>query len=81
MRRLVQPRDYASLILAEPLGRIFGRTIGRRYLIAPAEDTDVVEPVALEQVGQGNTTYEISDELLEALTDASRNMSSGNIGV
>ena len=42
---------------------------------------DVVEPVALEQVGQGNTTYEISDELLEALTDASRNMASGNIGV
>jgi hypothetical protein len=38
MRRLVQPRDYASLILAESLGRIFGRTIGRRYLIAPAED-------------------------------------------
>ena len=35
MRRLVQPRDYASLILAEPLGR----KIDRRYLIAPAEDT------------------------------------------
>jgi hypothetical protein len=56
MRQLVQPRDYASQILAEPLGRIFGRTIGRRYLIAPAEDTNFVEPVALEQVGQGNTT-------------------------
>jgi hypothetical protein len=42
---------------------------------------DVVEPVALEQVGQGDTTYEISNELLEVLTDASRNMASGNIGV
>ncbi len=47
---------------------------------------DVVEPVAPEPVGQGNITYEISDELLEALTDAYRNMASGksasgNIGV
>ncbi len=42
--------------------------------------SDVVEPVAPEPVGQGNTTYEISDEFLEALTDAYRNMASGKSG-
>jgi hypothetical protein len=42
--------------------------------------SDVVEPVAQEPVGQGITTHEISDELLEALTDAYRNMASGKSG-
>jgi hypothetical protein len=32
------------------------------------------------QIGQGTTTREISDELLEALTDAYREAASGKIG-
>ena len=39
-----------------------------------------VEQVAGVQVGQGNTIYEIGDELLEALTDAYREAASGKIG-
>jgi hypothetical protein len=31
------------------------------------------------QVGQGNTIYEVSDELLKALTDAYREAASGKI--
>ncbi len=39
-----------------------------------------VEQVAPVRVGQGNVTYEISDELLEALTEAYKEASSGRIG-
>jgi hypothetical protein len=39
-----------------------------------------VERIAPVQIGQGNTTREISDELLEALTDAYREAASGKIG-
>lgn len=38
-----------------------------------------VEQVAPVQVGQGNTTSEVSDELLEALTEAYREAASGKI--
>lgn len=41
-----------------------------------------VEGVAAPvQIRHGNTTYEVSDELLEALTDAYREAASGKIGV
>jgi hypothetical protein len=39
-----------------------------------------VEHVAPVQVGQGNTTYEVSDELLEVLTDSYREAALGKIG-
>jgi hypothetical protein len=39
-----------------------------------------VERIAPVQIGQGNTTREVSDELLEALTDAYREAASGKIG-
>jgi hypothetical protein len=39
-----------------------------------------VERIVPVQIGQGNTTREISDELLEALTDAYREAASGKIG-
>jgi hypothetical protein len=38
-----------------------------------------VERVAPTRVGQGNTTKEVSDELLMALTDAYRESASGKI--
>ena len=44
------------------------------------ENLPRVEEVTSGRVGQGNTTYEISDELLEALTDAYREAASGRIG-
>ena len=43
------------------------------------ENLPRVEQVAPVQVGQGNTTYEVSDELMEALTDAYRKAASGKI--
>jgi hypothetical protein len=39
-----------------------------------------VERIAPIQIGQGNTTREVSDELLEALTDAYREATAGKIG-
>ena len=39
-----------------------------------------VEQVAPVRLGQGNSTREVSDELLEALTDAYREAASGKIG-
>ena len=39
-----------------------------------------VEQLATVEVGQGKTTYEVSEELLEALTDAYREAASGKIG-
>jgi len=39
-----------------------------------------VEQVAPVRVGQGNSTREVSEELLEALTDAYREAASGKIG-
>jgi hypothetical protein len=39
-----------------------------------------VEQAAPVPVGQGNTTPEVSDELLEALTGAYREAASGRIG-
>jgi hypothetical protein len=39
-----------------------------------------VEQVAPVQIGQGNTAYEVSDQLLEALTDAYREAASGKLG-
>lgn len=39
-----------------------------------------VEQVAPVQVGQGNTTDEVSDELLQEITDAYREAASGKIG-
>jgi hypothetical protein len=39
-----------------------------------------VERIAPVQIGQGNTTREISDELLEALTDAYREAALGKVG-
>jgi hypothetical protein len=44
------------------------------------ENLPRVEQVVPVQVGQGNTTYEVSDELLEALTDAYRGAASGKVG-
>ena len=44
------------------------------------ESLSRVEQVAPVQVGQGNTTREVSDELLEALTDAYQEAASGKIG-
>ena len=39
-----------------------------------------VEEVAPVRIGQGNTTREVSDEMLEALTDAYREAALGKIG-
>ena len=39
-----------------------------------------VERLASVQIGQGNTTREVSDELLEAIADAYREAASGKIG-
>jgi hypothetical protein len=39
-----------------------------------------VKRLAPVQIGQGNTTREVSDELLEALTDAYREAAAGKIG-
>jgi hypothetical protein len=39
-----------------------------------------VEQLATVEVGQGKTTYEVSEEWLEALTDAYRGAASGKIG-
>jgi hypothetical protein len=39
-----------------------------------------VERIAPVQIGQGNTTREVSDELLEALCDAYREAAAGKIG-
>jgi hypothetical protein len=44
------------------------------------ENLPRVEHVAPVQVGQGNTAYEISDVLLEALTEAYREAASGKVG-
>ena len=43
------------------------------------ENLPRVEQVAPVQIGQGNTTREVSDELLEVLTDAYREAASGKI--
>jgi len=39
-----------------------------------------VEQLVTVEVGQGKTTYEVSEELLEALTDAYGEAASGKIG-
>ena len=44
------------------------------------ESLPLVEQLALVRVGQGTVTYEISDELLDALTDAYREAVSGKVG-
>jgi len=44
------------------------------------ENLPRVEQVAPARVGQGNSTQELSDELLEALTDAYREAALGKIG-
>jgi hypothetical protein len=44
------------------------------------ESLNRIEQAASVPVGQGNTTAEVSDELLEALTDAYREAVSGRIG-
>jgi hypothetical protein len=44
------------------------------------ENLPRVEQLAPVRIGQGTVTYEISEELLEALTDAYREAVSGKIG-
>jgi hypothetical protein len=55
----------------------FWRSVLKRR--AP-ETLSRVERIAPVQIGQGNSTREVSDELLEALTDAYREAASGKIG-
>ena len=55
----------------------FSRSVFERR--AP-ENLPRVEEVTNRRVGQGNTIYEVSDEVLEALTDAYREAASGRIG-
>jgi hypothetical protein len=43
-------------------------------------DIVAVERIAPVQIGQGNSTREVSDELLEALADAYRDAAAGKIG-
>jgi hypothetical protein len=44
------------------------------------ENLPRVEQLTTVEVGQGKTTYEVSEELLKALTDAYRGAASGKIG-
>jgi len=55
-------------------------TVARSAEVLLLVIADRVERVAPVRVGQGNTTYEVSDELLEALTDAYREAALGKIG-
>jgi hypothetical protein len=62
--------------LGTPSLQFWRRVFAKR---AP-ENLPRVEQLAPVQVGQGNTAYEVSDVLLEALTDAYREAASGKVG-
>ena len=61
-------------------GRRLPPVLAQSLRAACPETLSRVERIAPVQIGQGTTTREISDELLEALTDAYREAASGKIG-